>query len=319
MVKINRRFFARFEKFIFAELLWMVAKYLRASLSNPNLKPLRWIIRKNLELLINRTKVIRADNSFANESKTLKEILDTLDTSENYLVDIGAADGIRQSSTSLFLNQLQWSGAMFEFDTESFSRLAFLYNDRSDINLHRGKVTPLNVANLFEGMEVPKKFALLNIDIDSYDLSVLRALITSGFRPTVISMEINESIPPDVYFEIEYHNNHTWEGNHFFGCSLAAAYESLTVYGYKLIRVEYNNAIFLAEEDMTANVKPKNIKKAYDEGYASRADRKEIFPWNHDTEVLQKMKSSSEKIDFINGMFREYFGRYVIRPTNIVD
>jgi hypothetical protein len=50
---------------------------------------------KNCELFVNRMKVVRQDNSFANEAATLEKIFNQLEIKEKFLVDIGAADGIR--------------------------------------------------------------------------------------------------------------------------------------------------------------------------------------------------------------------------------
>ena len=44
----------------------------------------------------------------------------------------------------------------------------------------------------------------LNLDIDSYDLEVMKKILEKNFRPKVISMEINEKIPPPIYFAAKF-------------------------------------------------------------------------------------------------------------------
>ncbi|CAM8619669.1 hypothetical protein MCEMSE18_00029 [Candidatus Planktophila versatilis] len=312
MKKTVRGVLELFEKFIFAEFIWLTVKYLRRSKTYPNLQPLGWVIRKSIELLVNRLKVVRNDNSFANESEIIRNILSKIDLSDNFLVDIGAADGIRQSSTSHFLNKLGWTGALFEFNPDSFSRLSFLYNDRDDLLLCKTKITPENVSPLFHGIGIPKKFSFLNIDIDSYDLSVLRSLLGNGFRPSLISMEINESFPPEINFEVLYSESHIWQGDHFFGCSLTAANSCLTEFGYVLACMEYNNAIFVLEEFSPIIRRSGNLMEIYNIGYRNKPNRKELFPWNADMEFMLSDIPTQEKIDAIDKLFTQYEGKYSI-------
>ena len=87
------------------------------------------------------------------------------------------------------------------------------------MRLARARVTPLNLVNSQPGNEVPKNFELLNLDIDSYDLRVVETILSSGFRPQIISMEVNEKIPSGIFFTVEYDDEHYWKGDHFYGCS----------------------------------------------------------------------------------------------------
>ncbi len=316
MKKLVRRILSPFEGHISAELFWMILKYIRARKLNPGLRSLRWIIRKSVESLVNRMKVVRDDNSFANESATIQEILEKLQIQNKYLVDIGAADGISQSSTSLFLNKFAWGGALFEYEAENFSRLAFLYSDRKDLILCKGKVTPLNISKLLLGLDIPKNFGLLNIDIDSYDLAVLRRLLDAEFRPQVISMEINENFGPEFYFEVIWDEDHSWKSDHFFGCSIAAAASTLEVYGYVLVKMEYNNGIFVHRDHSDLFALPISLTAAYRDGYLNKTNRLELFPWNQDMEFMHADLPSKEKILRVMELFSEYSGKYIIKEIS---
>jgi len=50
--------------------------------------------------------------------------------------------------------------------------------------------------NLLKTTNIPKQFELLSIDIDSYDLDVWENV--KIYRPTVVVIEINSSIPPGI-------------------------------------------------------------------------------------------------------------------------
>jgi hypothetical protein len=271
------------------------------------LKPINRLMRSAIQIFVNRLKVVRKENSFASEGKILQETMNKLGISSGYLVDIGAADGIRQSSTSEFLRQTNWRGTLFELSPESFARLAFLYSSSEAVNLVKIKVTPENVVQLFQGMQVPNSFEYLNIDVDSYDLSILRELLDAGYKPSIISMEINEKFPPNIYFEVLYSSEHFWHGDHFFGCSLTAAHEALSMRGYSLDNLQYNNAIFIQNSRNPGF--DVDLKTIYEKGYLKNKDRMQLFPWNQDVEVLQTLDGPRSEI-FINDLFHPYSGRY---------
>lgn len=304
-----KRILSPLEKFLVIETLWLMLKYANNRRQDKNLKSLYWLIKKTIQMFANRLKVVRKENSFAGEGKILQETMNKLGISGGYLVDIGAADGIRQSSTSEFLKLNTWQGALFELNPESFSRLAFLYCSSDSVSLAKIKVTPDNVVKIFEGMEVPQTFEYLNIDVDSYDLSILRTLLDAGYRPEIISMEVNEKFPPNIYFEVLYTKDHFWRGDHFFGCSLTAAHETLSRRGYSLDSLEYNNAIFVDSKMALVKESEINLLTIYQNGYLLKSDRKALFPWNKDFENIHSLDSNTA-IKFLNEKFAAYAGLY---------
>lgn len=304
-----KKWLAPLEDIKIFETAWLTLRYSLARRSNKSLTALSHLFIEAVGLFTNRLKIVRKDNSFAGQQQLLAETMKNMNVENGYLVDIGAADGIRQSSTVGLLSDTGWKGTLFEYSPQPFSRLAFLYHESHEVNLAKTKVTPLNVVSLFEGFYIPKTFEYLNIDIDSYDLSILRELIDSGYRPKIISMEVNEKFPPNLYFEVLYSDEHTWAGDHFFGCSLVAAYESLQSRGYEIVRMEYNNAVFV-ESTFTHNDKSKvDLSSIYKKGYLEKSDRKELFPWNEDFELILEIESESA-VEFLSKIFYSYSGKY---------
>src|ERR1700722_16850208 len=179
--------------------------------------------KKVLRLSRNWMKSKRGDNSYAGEFEYLRLLLKKLNITGGFVVDIAASEGVTQSSTLGFFSNRDWRGLAVEMDPEKFANLAFIYSQFEDVKLARCRVTPVNVEALLVGNEVPQDFTLLSLDIDSYDLSVMDEMLRAGFRPQIVSMEINEKIPPPVYFTVNFEDSHFWQGDHFYGCSLAAA------------------------------------------------------------------------------------------------
>jgi hypothetical protein len=160
-----------------------------------------------------------------------------------------------------------------------------------------------------ESYAVPRDFSLLNLDIDSYDLEVLRSLLLGGFNPKVISIEINEIFPPNIEFEVSYSADHSWQGDHFFGCSVASAEKTLRTLGYSLVKIEYNNAFFVSNSLADKFDLKHNVFELYDQGYRNKPDRKSKFPGNSDVEYLLNARSK-ECDEKVRALFSKHEGKF---------
>lgn len=243
------------------------------------------------------------------EAKKLLEICTELNISNGYYVDIGASDGWSSSSTFPFARSKNFSGLSVELDDKNFKKMQYIYKNFQNAHLSKTKVTPLNILDLLNEFDVPQNFDILNLDIDSYDLFVIKKLLES-YRPKIISMEINEKIPPPIYFTVTYDENHFWKRDDFYGCSLQAAYEELSKFEYNLYTLVYNNAIFIPKE-MNLEFQNLTVAKFYKDGYVNKSDRKEKFPYNSDFDVLLDIKQE-DAIIFLNNLFKDYHGIFLL-------
>lgn len=251
------------------------------------------------------------DFSGHGETQAVKQYLKNDSLDFNYFVDIGASDGVSSSSTLEFAKMPNWHGLSIEYDDNKFSKLQYVYRKYKNISLANKKVTPDSIVDILLDYEVPKNFSFLNIDIDSYDLEVSKSLFQVGYRPDIVSIEINEKIPPPIYFNVKYDQEHFWQGDHFFGCSLTAAVEEFSKFDYLLAEFRLNNAIFVNFIKFPV-LTPKNASIAYEEGYKSIKNRKELFKYNHDVEILHEL-NNDEKIVFINNLFKKYKNMYELK------
>lgn len=251
------------------------------------------------------------DFSGHGETQAVKQYLKNDSLDFNYFVDIGASDGVSSSSTLEFAKMPNWHGLSIEYDDSKFSKLQYVYRKYKNISLANKKVTPDSIVDILHDYEVPKNFSFLNIDIDSYDLEVSKSLFQLGYRPDIVSIEINEKIPPPIYFNVKYDQEHFWQGDHFFGCSLTAAVEEFSKFDYLLAEFRLNNAIFVNLIKFP-ELTPKNVNIAYEEGYKSIKNRKELFKYNHDVEILHEL-NNDEKIVFINNLFKKYKNMYELK------
>jgi hypothetical protein len=69
-------------------------------------------------------------------------------------------------------------------------------NENATINLRKHYITAENIVSIFDMYNVPLEPDYVSIDIDSNDLWVLRAIISSGkYRPRVMTVEFNSNLP----------------------------------------------------------------------------------------------------------------------------
>lgn len=247
------------------------------------------------------------------EIEHVKSVLSTLGISKGFFVDIAASDGVAGSCTKPLLES-GWSGLAFEMNPDYFSQLSFAWADFPAAKLARTRVIPRNVGHLLRGFEVPADFDFLNLDIDSYDLKVLEAILAENFRPKFISMEINEKIPPPVYFTVLFDEFHYWKLDHFFGCSLTAAAHSLKKSGYILESLQCNNAMFIRSDVASGFFADRDVEEAYNIGYRDSEYRHTTFRHNRNTEEVFNL-TPQEIVDFYNAMFTNYKGLYELRAA----
>jgi hypothetical protein len=252
------------------------------------------------------------DTSFAGEWDSMRRYLRILGIDSGVVVDIAASDGVSQSCTLPLFRNPSWSGLAVEMDPKKFAQLAYVYAGYGNSRLARCRVTPENIVSLLQAYEIPRDFDVLNLDIDSYDLFIVKEMLVHGLRPKLISMEINEKLPPPLYFTVLYDRSHYWQHDHFFGCSLVAAAQTVRPFGYVLASLEYNNAMFVRSDLAQGKIADLPVSKAYDDGYRNKADKNRIFPWNADVERALGM-TAQDALAFFAALFEKYQGKFELR------
>ncbi len=261
----------------------------------------------------------RADPSYAGEWPCARGLLSRLDMLRaGYAVDIGAGDGARHSVTLPLFRDHGWGGLAVESDATRFRRLRRSCANHAGVAAVRARVDPANVVELLLGCQVPLAFEFLNVDIDSFDLAIVRAVL-DRFAPAVIDLEINEKVPPPVRFEVLHTPDHVWDGSHFYGCSLAAAVDALDAREYRLAGLQFNNAFFVRGDlASAAAIESADVSAAFRRGYVDRPARERLFPWNADVDFLLSA-SPDDVVAALAERFRRQRGRYRIGLDSLED
>lgn len=120
-----------------------------------------------------------------NEDALVDGLFRKIGTTNKILVDIGAADGKVFSNTRFFMEQDGWDGAFVEPDPIRYKQLTDIYPSEKCL---QDKVTADNtIDGLLGKMSFPRRFDLLNIDIDGQDYYVWSDM--TKYRARVVIIE----------------------------------------------------------------------------------------------------------------------------------
>ena len=178
-------------------------------------------------------------HSQTGEDGIIEKILSMLPERDQWCVEFGAWDGIYMCNT-LALIERGYHAVLIEGNRKKHKELK---------NNHAAnkKVIPLNgfvgfdakngLDSILSDHPIPKNFDLLSIDIDGNDYHTWKAVET--YRPKLVCIEYNPTIPTEVKFVQEANENISQ------GSSLLAMIELGHLKGYELVCANTLNAFFV--------------------------------------------------------------------------
>jgi hypothetical protein len=180
------------------------------------------------------------------EDGMIQEIFRRIGTRDRIFAEVGVEDG--QESNTAFLVSLGWTGFWFDGSADCVTTLGRPDLADGSVKTQVAFVTRENIASLFSGIGVPAEFDLLSLDIDQNTYYAWEGL--AEYRPRVVVVEYNASIPPTVDWKVRYNPGRIWNGSNNFGASLKA-YELLgRRFGYSLVGCDFIgvNAFFVRDD-----------------------------------------------------------------------
>jgi len=171
----------------------------------------------------------------------------------NYVINIGANDGIWADPLYPLVAKGGSSGLFLEYDGALFSKLQRNYATfGAKTTLLQEAVTINNIAEIYSRSNQQtglKSVDIFKIDFDGCECHLLERLLeTSNARPKIIQVELSPLVPPPfVYKEMCDENEFgRWSrGNPFSGCSVQAAYDVLKRHGYELLQFDWPDGVFV--------------------------------------------------------------------------
>lgn len=203
----------------------------------------------------------------------------------HYAVNIGARDGIGDGPNvdpiyELF-SKRNYSGTLIEVDPIFENSLKTNFPRQ---NVYIEGATPHTIIKRMQAWNVPRNLAVLKVDIDSFDCPLLSQILKGNYRPSLLVMEINEKIPPPYRFSTNFHTDFAPGPGHLYGCSVSYMDDLVSQYGYVLLQIDHNNAMFIKIEYCSVFPSSFNPFELYEREYLSRKDRMKKFPWNRKVE-----------------------------------
>jgi hypothetical protein len=176
------------------------------------------------------------------EDGIIEEILQRINSKtklDNWCVEFGAWDGIYLSNTANLIKNKNYKAVLIEGDKNKYKVLCRNYpnNDIYKICEFVGFEGDSSLDSILSRTPIPKNFDFLSIDIDGCDYFILNSL--NNFKPKVICIEFNATIPNEVNF-IQEKN---FKCKH--GSSAKSILELAMTKGYELVAVTLCNLILV--------------------------------------------------------------------------
>ena len=228
-----------------------------------------------------------------------------------WCVEFGAWDGIFCSNTCNLIKNKKYNAILFEADKSKFKELESNYPNENVIKLcEKIGIKKNNTLDYFLGKtKIPKNFDFLSIDIDGMDYYVFESI--NFYKPKIVCIEYNPSIPIDVNFVQEKNFNIK------HGSSALSIFKLAEKKGYKLVAATNCNLFFVKNSLIKLifhAINPPDLKSILDDtsnnisiffgydGTLFASKQHIIFPW-HDGFRLDLNKKQ-----YLPKYFRKYPG-----------
>jgi hypothetical protein len=181
--------------------------------------------------------------SQSGEDGIIEKIFQLITPSYSYCVEFGAWDGKYLSNSYNLIQNKKWGGAFIEGNSEKFKELVTNHGENSKLKLVNKFIDfsgPNSLDQILHEIETPLDFDFLSIDIDGTDYFIWESL--NNFRPKVVVIEFNPTVPNDIIF-VQPKNSALNQG-----CSLLSLILLGKNKGYELVCCTGWNAFFVCKE-----------------------------------------------------------------------
>jgi hypothetical protein len=223
----------------------------------------------------------------------LEDFVKGLHNPTNYVIDIGSSFCAPCDPLYNFITSNSYRGVCIEGNRQK----AIASKDRisKDFIIVGEYVKPDNVLDMFKILNVPTVFDMIKIDIDGYDLELVKTILQE-YKPSIVIMEYNEKIPPPIKFEVKYKSDYAWDTSHFYGFSIAKGEEEFSKLNYSFYDIyDINNLVFINNEVIEyMHLDKGDINLKYEEHYKFNLNSKKSYPWNSDVEYWQNIRNHND-------------------------
>lgn len=184
-------------------------------------------------------------------------IFETIGVRRNVCVDVGAHDLVRFSNTHQLWRDRGWRAVLIEGNPRFFRRMLHQHNGVHDLTLINRYVSWTGVNTLeriLEPLKMPCDFDFLSIDVDGPDYHIWQSF--SNYRPRVVVIEYNSTIPPTIEL-VGIEQN-------YVGASALSFLKLGNAKGYALVACTGSNLFFVVDEYSSAFLHANNLAELFD-------------------------------------------------------
>lgn len=188
-------------------------------------------------------KYCRNITSEHGEDGIIEKIFDIIGDESKWCIELGALNGKHGSNVWHLVKDLKWSSVLIEADRTYFEKLQQEYSGIQNaycINTFVSFEGEQSLDRVLSQTPIPRVPDLFSLDIDGCDYHLWDSM--TEYRPRVMLVEFNPSIPNDVTF-VQPRDMAVFQGS-----SLRAFVELGKRKGYELVCVSHGNAFFVVKE-----------------------------------------------------------------------
>lgn len=183
------------------------------------------------------------------ENGIVEKIFQAIGTNNQYCVEFGGFDIKHFSNVYPLWSKSEWKGLLIEGDNNRYQKLvedyeALRQNEKTGgLDLENAFVESHGVNsldNILQRHNFPKDIDLISIDVDGTDYSIWKSL--KEFRPRVMIIEFNPTVPPHISMIGRENGNHV-------GAGIKDILDLGKDKGYSLVACTIVNAILVADEE----------------------------------------------------------------------
>jgi hypothetical protein len=251
----------------------------------PNLSEKTYMIEKGIAMKINLQKKERCYLSQFGQDGIIEAVFDLIKPTNKFFVEFGSAGSACGGNTAYL--------RLFGFDGLLMDRSPIPYNDVTakkifDVKIHF--VNAENINSLLKSYSVPEEMDFLSIDIDGNDYWVWK---TIEYKPRVVCIEANYSIPYDRNIVQSYIPDDTWNGSSRFGASFKALFTLARQKKYSLVAVSGCDMIFIRDDSIPPDIEIEGIndlaffcdKESYNNLAKDTYEREKHMEWDRWVEL----------------------------------
>jgi hypothetical protein len=159
-------------------------------INQKNFKPNNWL-----------NQYARTVTSQSGEDGIIEKALEVIKDNDKWCVEFGSWNGKYLSNTYSLIVDKDYSAVLIEANVKRFKDLLRTFGENpkvTSINTFVGFGVDDNLDTILKNTPIPNNFDLLSIDVDGNDYHIWDAV--KEYRPKVVVIEFNGTIPPEVEF-----------------------------------------------------------------------------------------------------------------------